>query len=226
MDEAAYVHPSMINSAILPISKRENTAVLMITTDKENGSTEDFEKIAQAHPGDLLGCLRFSKVCNDCIETKDLQIVTKCKHLCMFNPQFHSGEREQMLSEIYNQTNSTEVFFKENLSLMWFNTKKTFFSAAQVKKLCFPQHDTYSKLDDLEVREITVGIDPSGGGRSDFALVALTYNQKDKTQRVGIFFLFFFFVGLAELSDHFVCVCVCVTVRGDYPAKQRVVSIG
>ncbi len=165
MEEAAFMSLDVFFQVILPLLEMDTTALVAISTplDGLNFYSEMFElKGADNRP--LFNTLRVGLSCERCQKAGK---ATECTHMKDIIPPWKSAAKFDMVKSVYGDRK--DLLARESMGQIT-NDAASVFSQKQVdllmRKPCWSLKNP--------AQYVFLGVDPNGGGTSDFAIVTMT----------------------------------------------------
>lgn len=168
LEEASHVNQEMFTKVIVPLLGVEGTVILAISTPDDEFNYYSMLLTATRDGKPLFLTIRIEQSCKDCTSKRLLN----CKHRTHLLPKWKSGARQELIEAI--MAADPETFARENLGMV-IGGHSFIYNKDKVKRLEIARPYTFpiNKLPSV----VYVGIDPSAGGCSHFAMVACVHHQ-------------------------------------------------
>ena len=170
MEEAAFMSLDVFFQVVLPLLEMDTTALIAISTplDGLNFYSEMFElKGADNKP--LFNTLRVGLACDRCIKAGKS---TECTHMKDIIPPWKSAAKFDMVKSVYGDRK--DLLARESMGQIT-NDAASVFSQKQVDIL---MRKPLWRLKNA-AQYVYLGVDPNGGGTSDFAIVTMTMEMNN-----------------------------------------------
>lgn len=178
LEEASHVDQEMFIKVIVPLLGVVGTVILAIATPDDEFNYYSILLTATLDNKPLFLTIRIEQSCKDCTAKR----ILNCKHRTHLLPKWKSGARQELVEAI--MASDPETFARENLGMI-VGSHSFVYSKAKLELLRTSPRYSFpvTKLPSV----IYIGIDPSGGGESHFAISAGTFHQGNYVVRVACF---------------------------------------
>lgn len=183
VDEAAFIKLLTIAEGLLPILLKPPNAMICISTDNPDGVMDVLRRLPHGHNDpSVFRLVSINTACDPC-KARGREAAEECNHNSHFRPPFKSARRERELGAFFHEAGMSSSYAAEMLNMRFV---KDYYSKEHVRaietNLSHPSH-LYS--------HVVIGVDPTGGQRSDLALVAVgipnDLNSPVRVLGVGLF---------------------------------------
>ena len=170
MEEAAFMSLDVFFQVVLPLLEMETTALIAISTplDGLNFYSEMFE-LEGADGKPMFNTLKVGLACDRC---QKLGKATECTHMKDIIPPWKSAAKFDMVKSVYGDRK--DLLARESMGQIT-NDAASVFSQKQVNALM--KKPLWKMKSNPEY--VFLGVDPNGGGTSDFAIVTLTMEMNN-----------------------------------------------
>lgn len=174
VDEAAYIEPGLFYEGILPVCAQGKTSLICLSTP--GGRDNFYSAILTAKARDTDDCketvfygMRIGGYCDACAASGDPVQRILCSHVSAELPPWLSAVKQQRFQTLYK--GQEHIFKREFLGLISDEgsglIRPEFIDAMMNRPRNIGPHSPI----------VFVGIDPSGGGKSETAMTMLVMNQ-------------------------------------------------
>lgn len=189
LEECAYIHEDVLDKLILPLTVRDNFAVIAISTAGDDSN--HFSQMLNARSEDgksIPVVIRAIQACKECIAKG---IPADCDH--KKGPSWHNDKKKKQLRSFRGE--NQDDYLRETLGIVA-NSSRLFIFRTWMKPYLDSKPCEFTRPPQV----IFVGIDPSGGGmQSQYAIVAVA---KDPTTRQTLVSIFFFLYATLFIYRH------------------------
>lgn len=181
LEEAAFINPDVVTKVITPLLSVDNSVIMGISTpDSENDQNYynrfmDFEH--PSRPGEqMFKVIKLALACDDCV---DAGKASECTHRSHLLPPWKSSGTMRRVAVLMD---NAKLHQQENMGMLQPSTK-----------YLFPPH-LIKKMQKLERQDweghkpqiVYIGIDPSGGGNSNYAMASTARDSDGRVWIVGL----------------------------------------
>ena len=166
LEEAAFIPVEVIQVIILPLARLRNAALIGISTPgtDEDGFFNEIIKLKDPNdPNDtMFDIVTIGLVCEAC---KRRKVGEKCQHLSHLQPSWISSKGVDDVRAMMKGMSKT--FMQENMG-MHISSMHRYFKATLVERVFESEPVAFCR----PPRTVYIGIDPSGGGNSNYAIAS------------------------------------------------------
>lgn len=166
LEEAAFIPLEVITVIVLPLVRLRNAALIGISTPgtEEDNFFGEMMKLKDPHDPDdtMFDIVTIGLVCDACKKRKKGD---SCRHLSHLQPRWISSSGVDDVRAMMK--GMSKVFMQENMG-MNVSTTHRYFRAALVDSVFSTEPVTFTQ----PPRTVYIGIDPSGGGNSNYAIAS------------------------------------------------------